>query len=234
MARLRVPPGAIAHGQVGIEGEELRHLRTFRLRVGDELVVFDGSGAEYVVRLTEVGRRLARGAVLHVDRPEREASVHLVLAPALLKGPRMDTLVEKATELGVARLAPIVTDRVVARGEHRERWERIVAAAAKQCGRTRLPIVDSPCPLAQRLAEPEPGLRLVAWEAERLTRVADLPAVADSALLVTGPEGGFTAGEIELARRHDCRLVGLGARILRAETAAIVAVALCLQRWDEP
>jgi 16S rRNA (uracil1498-N3)-methyltransferase len=232
MARLRVPPEAVAHGRVSIDGPELRHLRTFRLRVGDELVVFDGSGAEYAVRLVEIGRHRAHAAVLHVEHPAREASVCLVLAPALLKGPRMDTLVEKATELGVARLAPVLTERVVAHGEHRERWERIVAAAAKQCGRTRLPVVAPPCPLAQRLAEPEPALRLVAWEAERTTRITDLPAAADSALLVTGPEGGFSAEEIALVRRHGCRLVGLGARILRAETAAIVAAALCLQRWD--
>jgi 16S rRNA (uracil1498-N3)-methyltransferase len=232
MARLRIPPDAVADGRVSIDGPELRHLRTFRLRAGAELVVFDGSGAEYTVRLSEVGRHRALATVLRVERPEREASVHIVLAPALLKGPRMDTLVEKATELGVARLAPVLTERVVARGEHRERWERIVAAAAKQCGRTRLPVVAAPCPLADRLAESGPALRLVAWEAERTTRITDLPVTVDAALLVTGPEGGFTTDEIDLARARDCRLVGLGARVLRAETAAIVAVALCLQRWD--
>ena len=232
MARLRVPPDAVADGEVSIEGPELRHLRTFRLRAGDELVVFDGSGAEYAVHLTEVGHRRARGTVRHVEHPAREPSVHLVLAPAVLKGPRMDMLVEKATELGVARLAPVLTERVVARGEHRERWERIAAAAAKQCGRTRLPVVEAPRSLAARLAEPEPALRVVAWEAERHARITDLPAAAASALLVTGPEGGFSAGEIALARAHACRLIGLGARILRAETAVIVATALCLQRWD--
>jgi 16S rRNA (uracil1498-N3)-methyltransferase len=170
--------------------------------------------------------------VLRVEHPAREATVDLVLAPALLKGPRMDTLVEKVTELGVARLAPVLTERVVARGEHRERWERIAAAAAKQCGRTRLPVLVPPCPLAERLSEPGPAVRLIAWEAERTTRIGDLPATADAALLVTGPEGGFTADEIALARAVGCRPVGLGARILRAETAAIVAVALCLERWD--
>lgn len=220
-------------GRIVIVGEELRHLRSFRLRVGDELLVFDGTGAEYTARLDQIRRRDAGAQILRTTHDEPDDGFRLTVAPAILKGPRMDLLVEKVTELGAARLAPIVTERVVARGDHWERWTRIATAAAKQSGRTSLLEIDHPRPLGERLAEPHPTLRVLAWEEERTTQIDDLPGEGNAALLLTGPEGGFTREEVALARQHGCRTVGLGSRVLRAETAAIVATVLCQRLWAD-
>lgn len=164
MPRLYVPHSAIDGGFVEITGDELRHVRTLRLTPGSELTVFDDTGTEHAVQLVALDRRVARGRVLRSTAVSRESPLDLVLAPALLKGPRMDVVVEKATELGVHRIAPVLTMHCVARGSHVSRWNRIALAAAKQCGRTRVPAIDEPAPLAERLAAAWPGLKLFAWE----------------------------------------------------------------------
>src|SRR5262249_59174202 len=120
-------------------------------------------GLEHDVVLERVGAREAVGVVVASASPVRESPLVLVLAPALLKGTKMDLVVEKATELGVHRLAPVVTTHAVSRTGHVERWRRIAVSAAKQSGRTRVPDIDQPVPLAALLAVPWPGLRLVPW-----------------------------------------------------------------------
>jgi 16S rRNA (uracil1498-N3)-methyltransferase len=145
----------------------------------------------------------------------------------------MDWVVEKATELGVVRIVPIVTRYTVAKGDHAERWRRIALAAAKQCGRTRMPAVDAPRPIATVLGEAWPGLRLVAWEEEHAARLADLPAAADAVTMLIGPEGGLDATEVAAARAAGFTTVTLGRRVLRADTAAVVAMTLCQQRWGD-
>jgi len=165
--------------------------------------------------------------------PARESPLALVLAPALLKGTRMDLVVEKATELGVRRLAPVLTRHAVSRTGHVERWRRIAVAAAKQSGRTRVPDVDAPLPLADVLAAPWPGLRLVPWEGDVEDRVSALPDRAADVVAVVGPEGGLAEDEMALARAHGFTPLTLGPRRLRAETAAIVIAALCQSRWGD-
>jgi len=165
--------------------------------------------------------------------PARESPLALVLAPALLKGTKMDLVVEKATELGVRRLAPVLTRHAVSRTGHGERWRRIAVAAAKQSGRTRVPDVDDPVPLAELLAAPWPGLRLVPWEGDVEDRVSALPDRAAGVVAVVGPEGGLAEDEMALARAHGFVPLTLGPRRLRAETAAIVISALCQSRWGD-
>jgi 16S rRNA (uracil1498-N3)-methyltransferase len=131
------------------------------------------------------------------------------------------------------RIAPVLTRYTVARGDHGERWRRIALAAAKQCGRTRIPVVDAARPLADVVADAAAGLRLVAWEEERAARLADLPDAADAVMLLVGPEGGLHPDEVALARAAGFTTVSLGRRVLRADTAAIVATALCQQRWGD-
>ncbi len=230
--RLFVPGADASGGRVRITGAELRHLRTLRLVPGDPFVVFDEAGTEHEVRLERVAGREATAAIVATSRPAREPAVTLVLAAALLKGAKMDLVVEKATELGVARIAPVLTRRALGAG-HVERWRRIAVAAAKQSGRTRIPSVDAPVAVAELLRAPWPGVRAVLWEEEREARFADLPAAATDAVVVLGPEGGLAADEIADARAHGFASIGIAPRILRAETAAIVAVALALARWGD-
>jgi len=230
--RLFVPSTQAAGGRVRIKGAELRHLRTLRLRPGDVLVVFDEQGAEHEVRLERVGGREASAAIVATAQPAREPPLALVLAPALLKSAKMDLVVQKATELGVARIATVRSRHTIGTG-HPERWQRIALAAAKQSGRTAVPVVDPPVALADLVRQPWPGVRVICWEGERSTRLAALPPRADAAIIVVGPEGGFATDEVGDARAHGFTPVGLAPRILRAETAAVVAVALCLHRWGD-
>src|SRR5262249_2971657 len=177
-------------------------------------------------------RRIAAVEVAAHSRT-RESPLALVLCPALLKGAKMDFVVEKATELGVHRIAPIVTRHGVGRRADVERWRRLVVAAAMQSGRTRVPEIDPPAPFAVRVAEPWPERKILCWEGEDGTRLRDLPARTDAVVLFVGPEGGFAAAEVELARTHGFTTVCLGQRLLRAETAAIAATALAQHRWGD-
>ena len=232
MLRLFVPSTQATGGRVCISGSELRHLRTLRLGPGDVLVVFDEQGAEHEVRLERMGGREASASIVATTRPAREPRVALVLAPALLKGTKMDLVVEKATEIGVARIAPLRSRYTIGAG-HPERWRRIALAAAKQSGRTAVPAVDAAVPLTDLVRQPWPGVRLICWEGERSARLSTLPPRAEAAIVVVGPEGGFAKEEVEEARAHGFTVVGLAPRILRAETAALVAATLCLHRWAD-
>lgn len=233
MLRLYLPslrPGDLhAH----ITGAELRHVRTLRLAAGARVRIIDDSGGEHDVVLERVSAREAVGRVVASAHPVRESPLELVLAPALLKGPKMDLVVEKATELGVQRLAPVLSARVVGLGVHRERWQRIAVSAAKQSGRTRVPRIDAPAPLDVVVAAPWPGLRVVPWEEEHAVRLDRLPAEASAVVALIGPEGGLTADEIALAGAHGFVALTLGPRILRAETAAIAVAAHCQRRWGD-
>jgi 16S rRNA (uracil1498-N3)-methyltransferase len=233
MLRLYVPELPGPDGIVRIPRGELRHLHTLRLGAGDRLRVFDEAGREHEIVLERVTTREATGRVVATSLASQESPLELVLVPALLKHDKMDWVVEKATELGVSRIAPVVTRYTVGRGEPVERWRRIALAAAKQCGRTRIPAVEAPRPLATALAGAWPGLRLIAWEDETSIRLSDLAERTPAVTMLIGPEGGFDAAEVEAARAAGFSTIRLGRRVLRAETAAVVATALCQQRWGD-
>lgn len=233
MLRIFVRASDVRDDVVRIGGAERRHLHTLRLGPGARLVVFDEAGVEREVAITTVGPRTVEARVVATRAGVRESPLDLVLAPALLKGDKMDLVVEKATELGVRRIAPVTSRHVVGRGARTERWRRIALAAAKQSGRTTVPAVDPPVPLARLVAEAWPGVRLFAWEDERTTAFDALPATAAAAVVVLGPEGGFDEAEVAEARAHAFATVSLAPRVLRAETASLVAVALCQHRWGD-
>jgi 16S rRNA (uracil1498-N3)-methyltransferase len=233
MLRLFVPESPAADGTVRIPRDQVRHLRTLRLRKGDRFRVFDDTGREHEVVLERVTPRDAQARVLATSGASHESPLELVLVPALVKQDKMDWIVEKTTELGVVRIAPVITRFAVARGEHVERWRRVALAAAKQCGRTRIPTVDVPRPFDVAVQDDWPGLRLLAWEDERAVRLRDVPDAPRAVTMLVGPEGGFDAAEVEAARASGFVTVTLGRRVLRAETAAVVATALCQHRWGD-
>ncbi|HLY36887.1 MAG TPA: 16S rRNA (uracil(1498)-N(3))-methyltransferase [Candidatus Binatia bacterium] len=239
MLRLFVPRAHVEGARVRITGAELRHLRTLRLGPGERLAVFDEQGDEHDVRLERIGGHAAEALIVATRRPARESALDLTLAPALLKGTKMDLVVEKATELGVRRIVPLLSRWAVPQphpqpGRHRtDRWRRIALAAAKQSGRTAVPLVEEPVALEAFVGRPATGLRLLAWEGEHEVPLAALPAHADAVVVAVGPEGGFTEAEVAAARVAGFATVTLAPRVLRAETAAIVAAALCLHRWGD-
>ncbi|HEX8852739.1 MAG TPA: 16S rRNA (uracil(1498)-N(3))-methyltransferase [Pyrinomonadaceae bacterium] len=233
--------------------DETRHLRdVLRLRAGDEAFVFDGVGAEFRCVVAEAGGRgrdaRARLEVRErVEAPRPESPVALTLCAAVLKGEKFDLVVQKATELGVARIVPVETKRAEVRvvrdgrevREGRdvreavrrvERWRRLALEAAKQSGRARLPAVEEPRTLDTLLADADAadGPRLLFSEREGAPLAAACEArtrVSRMKALV-GPEGGWEDEEIASARRHGWSIVTLGGRTLRAETACIAVVVL--------
>lgn len=220
-------------GEITIVGQPLRHLRALRLAPGDPFVVFDGRGREWEATLATLGRREATATLAAATTVDRESPLALELAPAILKGSRMDVVFEKGTELGVTRFRPLMTARTQSRRDQRARWGRIVAAAAEQCGRRRVPIVDPPAPLEAVLDDAAGALLVLAFEGSGSGGLRGTPPRAERVVAMSGPEGGFTAGEVEAARRAGAHVVGLGPRLLRAETAAVVLAALAQHRWGD-
>jgi 16S rRNA (uracil1498-N3)-methyltransferase len=237
MARFFVRLDAIRGGRVRFDTAETRHLaRVLRLRPGALLEATDGAGRVLTIRLESVGPHGAEGRLVAESVPGRESPCAVTLAQSELKGDRMAWLVQKATELGVARIAPMVTARVVARaapgrpGARQVRWERVAREAVKQCRRGVAPVIDPSRPLADVLTEV--ARHDVTWlcrdgAGEPLRTAARVAGHPRRVLLLVGPEGGFTEAETDEAAAHGARLVGLGPRVLRAESAGLVALALC-------
>ncbi len=232
MARSR-----IAGGRARLAPEEWHYLRhVLRLPAGAPLLVFDGEGGEHEAALPAAGEELALGPRREIAPPA--AVVWLAFAPP--RGDRADLVVEKAVELGAARLVPFEAARSVVkldreRGAARAvRWRRIAAEAARQCGRADVPVVDEPVSLGAALALGPPGMRrLLFYEGggEPLQELLDPAAPAHLALV--GPEGGFTPEEVGAALAAGARVASLGPRILRSETAGIAAVALLQHRLGD-
>ena len=194
-----------------------------RLGVGAKLLLFDGASGEWLARIADAGKKRMTLAVERRTRePETIPDVWLAFAP--VKRAQTDWLVEKATELGAARLLPVMTQRTVAERVKLERLEAIAIEAAEQCGRTLLPEIPKPVILKQLLADRDPA-RPLYFADERGGEAAAGAFVPGAALILTGPEGGFTEEERALVRAAPNAVpISLGPRILRAETAALAAL----------
>jgi len=207
-----------------------RHVQVLRLQPGDALTLFDGRGGEYEAVVEHMGRSDVRVQVGAHHAIERETDVAVHLALAMPANERMDWLVEKATELGVASLQPLVAERSVLRlaGEraHKKQahWQAIAVAACEQCGRNRVPEVRAVQPLATWLAgQAAPGLVLSLREGSRA--IVAVPR-GTARTLLSGPEGGLSPAEEEAAFARGWQPVHLGPRVLRAETAPLAALAV--------
>jgi 16S rRNA (uracil1498-N3)-methyltransferase len=195
-----------------------------RLGEGAELLVFDGRSGEWLARIAQAGRKRMTLAVERRTRaPETIPDVWLAFAP--VKRAQTDWLVEKATELGAARLLPVMTRRTIAERVKRDRLLAIAIEAAEQCGRTLLPDIAEPVPLARLIAEREPA-RTLYFADEAGGTAAAKAFTPGPAVILVGPEGGLTDEERALVRAAPASVaISLGPRILRAETAALAALA---------
>ncbi len=225
-------PNAPREGRIRLEGGESRHLgRVLRLGPGAEVEVFDGGGFATRARVVKVGKDWVDLDVVGDPLSDRVAPCRVTLATAVPKGERFDWLVEKATEIGVDRLVPIVTERSVVdpRAAKLDRLRRRIVEASKQCGRNRLMVLDRPLAWALWLAEPAAAtLRLVAHPGGLPPLSWPRAQHGGEAVLAIGPEGGFTEQEVEAARAAGWQIAGLGATLLRVETAGLVGCAAIL------
>ena len=237
-----VRPEDVNESELVLKADEAHHLMRVRRRTeGDVIDVLDGNGRLFRARVLSEEEDKVHCLILECTEEGGESSVRLHLATSMIKGARFDAVVEKGTEVGMASLSPFICERTVAlpgSRQRQDRWERLVVAAAKQCGRSRLPPIFEPATLQEVM--------------ERLLRSCDrvLMATVDdsgserdlkSALagepptavgLLVGPEGGFTQDEIEEAGAMGIRTFSWGSRTLRAETASIVLAAIALHQAE--
>jgi len=231
MHRFFVSQGKMRDERVTLEGEQARQIaQVLRRKSGDQILVFDGSGFEYEAVIEQCSRKAVEARIVHVKGPFPSPALFLTLAQGLPKAPKMDLIVQKATELGVGRIIPILTERSVPREGKVARWKRIAQEAAEQCGRVTIPFIEQIQDLKQYLAAyANKGVALVIWEGERLqglkALLRSLPPSHSFTLLV-GPEGGFSQEEVALAERRGFVTASLGTRTLRSETAAFVALSI--------
>ena len=215
---------------------EIRHIcKVLRLGEGDGVVLFDGEGKEYRASITRIFPEQVILTLTAEGAPARaESSLRIVLGMALLKSSKFEWLLQKATELGVSEVLPFSSSRVIPRREEEQsrarlaRWEKIVAQAARQCGRSLLPRVHPPCSFEEVLqTDREGATKIFLWEKEETRTLGDALTEANPEIFfLVGPEGGFSDPEALRAQEAGFRPVRLGPRILRAETAAIAGVAL--------
>ncbi|HEY2773094.1 MAG TPA: 16S rRNA (uracil(1498)-N(3))-methyltransferase [Candidatus Binatia bacterium] len=242
--RIFVEPAHLTADRAVLSGSSHHHLRNvLRFKPGDELVVFDGSGRECFGVLELFQGETAVVRILGDAGRSTESALDLCIAPCLAKGKKIDLVVEKAIELGADRICGVISERSIGRleptqaMERVERWRRVARAAAEQCGRTVLPVIERIRTFEEFVASKPPDtLGLLFTTAASQTPAATLrrnhPDVVRVIALI-GPEGGFSAEEVEFAERHGFVPVGLGPRVLRTETAAIVAAALCQHIWGD-
>jgi 16S rRNA (uracil1498-N3)-methyltransferase len=223
----------ISGGRVVLEGPEAHHLiHVMRAAPGLNVVLFDGSGAEFRAVVERVGRNEVELAVLSSEQVDRELPFDLTLGVALPKGERQKWLVEKAVELGVTRIVPLRAERGVAQPVEAAlgRLRRAVIEASKQCGRNRLLVIDEPRSWSEFVGAPATtSCRLLAEpHGGQMLPPGKSP---DRVLLAIGPEGGFTGEEVALAVAAGWQTVDLGPRILRVETAAMALAAIVALCW---
>ena len=230
MFRVRLDVPSPAPERIRVDGAALHHLRVARVVPGEKVEVFDGRGRAWAASLETVDEAVA---VLRLGEERRGAVGRaVVLIQGLPKGDKLDLVLQKATELGVSSVWPVLTERSVSRprpeahGARRARWQRIVEEAARQSGRTEVPEVAALRSLDEAVAALDPGMQLLILDeeerADRLGRAAGDGAVA----LVVGPEGGLAREEIEKLRAAGGLPVSLGPLVLRTETAGLAALAV--------
>ena len=218
--------------------DQARYLKTvLRMKEGDPLLIFNGTDWEYEAIIR---RWTTEGMELEITGRRRlpAAGIHVTLCQAVPKAEKMDGIIRHATELGVERIVPFFAERSVPRWRpeqlprKRERWQKIAVEASRQCGRSDIPEVGEIATFERMLRDvPESGLRLIPWEEEMKTGIREIlrdPARAGlkEFVLVIGPEGGFSTGEIEQARHAGFLSVSLGRRVLRVETASLAVLAI--------
>jgi 16S rRNA (uracil1498-N3)-methyltransferase len=254
-----VPPelvtGALPH-TISLPKDIAHQVRdVLRLITGEQLLLLDNTGDELLATVTESNKSAVYIQLLERRKGKSESPVRIILCQGLLKSARFEWILEKGTELGVAIFAPILCRRSMAGLEDAgpakiQRWQRILQEAAEQCGRSRLPELLPIRPLMHALNDiPPSALALMPWEEEhnlslhgaltsRLDTLQTEQSLRSSATPITvvlfiGPEGGLMAEEIALAQRHGVQSVSLGPRILRAETAALAAVANVMYELED-
>ncbi len=245
ITRIHCPQDLAPGAHVALPATAAHHVaRVLRLKEGDALTLFDGRGGEWMARIALIRKDDVHADLVSFDPVERESLPAITLVQSVAAADKMDWIVQKCVELGVAAIRPVAAKRSVIRlsGERMERrvahWQAVANAACEQCGRNRVPqvapIVDLPQYLGERSRdnEGENELCLLALPTAP-RRLRDWPEPSGAVSLLVGPEGGFDEGELLAARAAGCEGVNLGPRVLRTETAGAAAIASMTALWGD-
>lgn len=254
MQRYFIAPEQFTEAMVTISGDDAHHLvRVMRAKEGEQVIVSDGESREALVRIRELDKDQVTADIVELLSMNHEANVEVWIAQSLPKGDKMETVIQKGTEIGAARFIPFISERTVVQldakkeGKRVERWQKIAKEAAEQAHRNRVPVVDTP--LTWKALLQQAGLADAAWicyekenglqlrqqiQAALASRQeAETPTGKIKLMLIVGPEGGFSEREVEAAEAAGCRSISLGKRILRTETAAMVGLTCILYESGE-
>lgn len=239
--RLFVSGELINGAQFVLEGDRAHYLgRVLRLRVGDNVCVFNGAGGEWLASIDSMTKSTATLSIGEEIDASTESPLKIHLVQGVSRGERMDFVVQKATELGVKRITPVLTEYSMVKldaaraAKRREHWQSVAASACEQSGRVRLPLVDAPLSLKDWF-----GAKPAAVDAELILKpgavesLASVNAPHTKVCILIGPEGGFSDTEYEDARITGFQAVSLGPRVLRTETAAVAALTVLQTRWGD-
>lgn len=243
--RFTVEPERIGDDEAVLEGALARQIaKVLRLKAGDAITLLDGCGNVYSAKLTSVTLDSSRAAILGRRFCPNEPVLRVVLASCIPKSDRMELIVQKCTELGISEIALVRSERTITRfdqaGEAKklQRWRKIAAEAAEQCGRSKAPELRGVLSFEELVkTASDYDLAIVAWEEETQRPLRDVLRDRDdvkSVLLIIGPEGGLTEREVELAKAAGAVSVSLGCRVLRTDTAAIATCAVVMYEMEWP
>lgn len=217
-----------------------RHaIQVLRLKMEERLIFFNGEGGEYLASLNFVKKRQSKAVILSFDEVNRESSLNVTLAIAMIKQDKMDFAIQKAVEMGVEKIKPLYTNRSVIKLKANRlekklmHWQGIIKAASEQSGRTSVPKIDLPASLDSWLKTSSATLQLAMLPGNYPSIATVAPPENQKVSLIIGPEGGFTDQEVDLLLSSDVKGIQVGPRILRAETAVIAGIALCQQQWGD-
>ncbi len=227
MPRFPIAENQVNNHEALISGTDYKHIvKVLRLKTGDEITLFDINSTEYYGKIKEIGKRDIIVAIERSRQVNTESPIDITLLQGLPKGDKMDYIIEKATELGVTRVVPVITERSQVRERGRmKRWERIALEASKQCGRTKPTIIENTLDFDEAIklySKNELSVILhVEYEVSAKSYIKNSLQAPQNIVLFVGPEGGFTDNEVLLGNKMGFISLGLGPRVLRTETASI-------------
>lgn len=227
LKRFFVQPQAIEGNQISLTGDEYVHMSAvLRFRIGYRCIVCDNSGFDYLCQVIAMDRKGAKLEVLQKQNNQSEVGYPLTVCCGVIKQEKMEYSIQKSVELGVHRIRPFVSEHTDEKRIRYDRANRIILESCKQCGRAKLPVIDEVCAFSQLFDFD--GLTILAYENEDTLLLRDaIPRYYTKGIpiqILIGSEGGFTQEEVDYAKAHGAVVCSLGKRILRAETAAVVAI----------
>ncbi len=232
-----------ANANVVLDGAQAHYLgHVLRVRPNDSVTLFDGSGSEFTATVTNVDRKRVELKLVDSCNPSTESDLKVTLIQSLIRGERMDFCVQKATELGVHRIVPVFSERTVVkipkdRTQKRvDHWHKAAISACEQSGRVLVPVIDHPRSFKEAVAELQTNdIRILLfdpWADARTLQAMSAPPSKQVAVCI-GPEGGFSDDELDFLRDSGAVAVTCGPRVLRSETAGVIAVAACQMAWGD-